>query len=270
MDDLLVSDLLSSEEGFDSLRHGGDHFSLYLREKISSNASSPTSSSKTIITKIANNIIDLGLIERDKLEYDGYIPTGYETIDDKLMRQIRFSCSMEFAEIMLDSNEKSPKSTHKDIKTPFIPKIVVLEHDFYPRKTESSQPSYHLEFERTDDRNDGVITLYPGMNQTLNISININDNYDGSIEKWIILTLKHFDQPIRTCIQESTFLMAFQLKGSVISSDSKNKLSSDAIPFVPTHLKEYFNFDVSHKLYCTNRPQVVYTFSYKYQQINIF
>jgi hypothetical protein len=83
----------------------------------------------------------------------------------------------------------------------FNPSIVLTEHDFYPRCTEKSQPTYQLEYESWKKTIIGLLPyIHPGTEQLLNISININDNYE-----------------------ESTFVMAFQLKGSVISSDAKNK-----------------------------------------------
>jgi hypothetical protein len=202
------------------LLHGGELFGIFLGDE-----------SGQIVK---NNTVDLGMIDREDLEW---IPqsSGFDSYDNNHMKRIiQVASTLECTDVL-----KIPKQMNKISVTP---QYTLLKCEYFPKSSAHSNldPIYDIQFE---SMNKGVntLSLSPGTSERFILNIAIDDKFEGSIGKWIVLTFKTFDMPNLTVLTETTFVTGILIKGSIISTFTRKKLAVSPPLFVPTYLSGYFD-----------------------------
>jgi hypothetical protein len=226
MDLLSTFSIFNSENAVKSLLHGGEKFGIVFGD----DRGNP----------IISNVIDLGLIERESLSYNVDIPVGYESyIDSSIRRVIVCSCTL----ICNDGLNSSPVKQHPK---PMRESFSLVKCDYYPsnKLSDPSQPVFDIQLDYSNDKQK-ILTIGPGSIERMNIVITIDDRFQGSLARWVVLTFQNHQFPSPTCVVETTFVMGIQIRGAVISASARRLLSSEAPAFVPTYLTTYFDSMVS-------------------------
>lgn len=218
------ANLFNSDDGVRNLLRGGELFGIFLGDE----------SGHTV----KNNIVDLGMIERESLDcvtqpfiFDSYM-------DSNVKRVIQVASTLECIDMS--------KALKQKTKSSLPPQYTLTKCEYFPKTaaTNAIDPTYNIQFE---SMNKGVTTvcLSPGAVERFIVNISIDEKFEGSIGKWVILTFKTFDTPAPTVFTETVFVMGILIKGSVISFASRNKLTVDAPTFIPTYLSSFFDSLVS-------------------------
>lgn len=247
-----IISLFKTDLGTQALRNGGDDFELSIT--LVNPTGSPTTA--TVLNDARKkgpemkikNIVDLGRINKDTLEFvREYVPYGYEGIEQQ---RGKHEIKMTF-EFQYQNSSLSSKSNHTMENQSLDPalhgtdhNIIISSSTFYPQeKSESSKYSIRFNHNSSD-----TAELCPGSKISFEICIEITEDFEGQIAKWLLFRCKKIDRPSLTCKRESDFVLALQLKGSILSGtliSQLSRLSPHAADFVPLHFRRNLEMQVS-------------------------
>lgn len=169
--------------------------------------------------------IDVSNIYRENLPYEiEDLPEGYNDYADLSARkrlEIAFKVYLasRISDFTITGFKILPQNEEKDFNKPYL----------------------SVNFDRDN------LIIKSGDSIPIDIRIKIHDKYEGSIQKFIVFFLKgeyHMSPAIKV---ETSCCIGLRFKGNIMSIATRKQLSSDARPFVPVQLREYF--DVKWKKY---------------------
>lgn len=179
-----------------------------------------------------NNIINYNNIEIKTLELKNKIPYGYEE-DEEYSNNNKTNIYI----IKHNLNVKI------QLKENFPEFYILKSYNFIPNCEENKFifKLYNL------DGEDGVGTeCISGESTSFELELNVQSDYQGYINRWMILSFEGVQQHSQLSSTTSTCYLAVRISGNVLNESHEKILKSlnvDAAPFIPQIAKSYFDDD---------------------------
>jgi hypothetical protein len=206
----IILELLKTETGQKELQDGGFYFGIEIQ------------------TQAWNNTIDYGILQYHSLAVKDQIPIGYEECEtEKPIRQ-----AIQQFTIDINSNHQGPE-TYQIVSCIFLP------------TTELEAIDYVLTH---PDGSDAIGSEIPsGESTEMELRLNISSDYQGYVNRWMILTFEGVQQHTQLSSTISRCVMSVRISGCIrneFQAKVVKSLSVDAAPFIPQIATTYFDTEV--------------------------
>jgi hypothetical protein len=206
-----IIELLKTESGQRELQDGGYYFGIEIK------------------TKTWNNTIDYGTLQYHSLAVKDQVPIGYEEcITEKPIRE-----AIQQFTIDIKLNHQGPE-TYQIVSCTFLP---------------TSEPDTLDYVLIHPDGSEAIGSEIPsGESTEMELRLNIFPDYQGYVNRWMILTFEGVQQHTQLSSTISRCVMSVRICGCIrneFQAKVAKSLSTDAAPFIPQIATTYFDTQVS-------------------------